>query len=273
DRLGALADTAFGGHTALIRVVPASLPDSQSARDLISDLHNKIVPSAQRTWPDTRMAVGGDQAQLLDTAQVFTRSLPILAVLNLLALTLILGVAFRSIVLPIKAVLMNMLPLVAAMGIVCLVFQFGVGAKLIGLQPPGYVMMMTPAILLTVLFALSMDYEVMILSRIREAYDRSGDNRTAILEGLGQSGKVIVGAAAIMFSVFAAYLFSDINPMREVGLALATAILVDATVVRLALLPSAMMLMGHWNYWLPGNRQRRRSAIELDFRQPVAGPF
>lgn len=255
SRLGALVDNGQGGRTALIRIVPEYLPDSSQTRDLIASLHDRLVPQTEKAWPGVSVEVGGDQAQLLDTARAFAHGLPIIGLLNLVAITAILGLAFRSVILPIKAVLMNMLPLVASMGVVVLVFQFGAASSLLHVHPSGFVMMMTPAILLTVLFALSMDYEVMILSRIREAYDRTGDNRTAILEGLGQSGKVVVGAAAIMFSVFAAYLFSDISPMREVGLALATAILVDATVVRLALLPSAMMLMGRWNYWSPWHKE------------------
>ncbi len=270
SRLGALVDNGHGGTTALVRVVPRFLPDSAQTRALIIDLHDRVVPAFQNRWNGVSIEVGGDQAQLLETARVFARGLPVVALLNLIAITVILGLAFRSVVLPIKAVLMNMLPLVASMGVVVLVFQYGVAGGLLHIKAPGYVMMMTPAILLTVLFALSMDYEVMILSRIREAYDRTGDNRTAILEGLGQSGKVIVGAAAIMFSVFAAYLFSDISPMREVGLALATAIAVDATIVRLALLPSAMILMGRWNYWVPGRKKAVRLPVDPEGQLQLA---
>lgn len=250
-QLSFLLDNGGNAQHALIRVVPKSLPDSETTRQLIRDLRDKDIPAHAAALPGVQVSVGGEQAQLLDMAKLFAHGLPLIAILNLVTITLILGIYFRSVFLPIKAIVMNMLPLLASFGVVIMVFQHGVGAHLIGADSPGYVMLMTPAVLLTVLFALSMDYEIIILSRIKEAYDRTGNNREAILEGLNRTGKVIAGAAAIMFSIFFAYVFADLNPMKEVGLGLATAILLDATVVRLVLLPSTMMLMGKWNYWTP----------------------
>lgn len=250
-QLSYLVDNTHAGQTALLRVVPRAAPDSEQTRGLIQDLRARVVPAHEAALGAASVSVGGEQAKMLDVASTFARRLPLIAGLNLFAIILILGIYFRSIFLPIKAIVMNLLPLLGAFGVVVLVFQHGLGARLIGVTAPGYVMLMTPAILLTVLFALSMDYEVIILSRIKESYDRTGDNRTAILEGLNKSGKVIVGAAAIMFSVFFAYVFADLAPMKEVGLGLASAIIIDATVVRLVVLPATMILMGRWNYWLP----------------------
>jgi RND superfamily putative drug exporter len=262
-QLSMLVDTARGGQTALVRIVPRGLPDAESTRELVRDLRGRIVPSHLTALNGAAVDVGGEQAKMQDIAHAFTERLPLIGLLNLVAITLILAYYFRSVFLPIKAIVMNLLPLVSAFGVVITVFQYGVGARWIGLQAPGFVMLMTPAILLTVLFALSMDYEIIILSRIREAFDRTGDHRASILEGLGESGKVIVGAAAIMFSVFLAYLFADLTPMKEVGLGLATAILIDATLVRLVVLPATMRLMGRWNYWLPSWPKRAIARLGL----------
>lgn len=248
-----LINGSEGASATVLRIAPATSPDSDEARALVEDLRSKVLPAyAERM--DARIAIGGQQAKFVDVFDAFSQAMPLMLGLNFLAIGLLLARLLRSAVLPLKAILTNLLPIMASFGVVVMVFQWGWGAGLLGAVPNGYVMLFTPTILLTVLYAISMDYEVMILSRIREAYDRTGDNRQAVTEGVTHTGRVVLGGALILLSVFAAYLFADFGLMKEIGLALSVAILIDATIVRLLLLPAAMVVLGDWNYWAPKRR-------------------
>jgi putative drug exporter of the RND superfamily len=163
----------------------------------------------------------------------------------------VLTVVFRSLVVPLKAVIMNLLSVGAAYGVLVAVFQWGWGTGLIGLGKEPPIDAWVPMMLYTVTFGLSMDYEVFLLSRIREDYDRSHDNASAVANGLAATARVITAAAAIMFCVFAAFVLGEDRSLKMFGLGLATAVLLDATVVRLVLVPATMELLGDRNWWLP----------------------
>jgi len=245
-----LINRSQGATATVLRIAPSSSPDSDAARVLVEDLRGKVFP-AHAGPLRADISVGGQQAKFVDIFNAFNQAMPLMLGLNFLVIGLLLARLLRSAILPVKAILTNLLPIMAAFGVVVMVFQWGWGAGLIGATANGYVMLFTPTILLTVLYAISMDYEVMILSRIREAYDQSGDNRQAVIEGVTHTGRVVLGGALILLSVFAAYLFADFGLMKEIGLALSVAILIDATIVRLLLLPAAMVVLGDWNYWSP----------------------
>ncbi len=244
-----------GATATLLRIAPSTSPDSDEARALVEDLRHAIFPEHAKGLGAT-LAVGGQQAKFVDVFNAFSQAMPFMVSLNFLAIGLLLARLLRSAVLPVKAIFTNLLPIMAAFGVVVMVFQWGWGAEQLGATPNGYVMLFTPTILLTVLYAISMDYEVMILSTIREAYDRTGNNLQAVVEGVSHTGRVVLGGALILLSVFAAYIFADFGLMKEIGLALSVAIVIDATIVRLLLLPATMAVLGDWNYWTVKRRNR-----------------
>jgi RND superfamily putative drug exporter len=164
---------------------------------------------------------------------------------------LVLLVLLRSVLLPLKAVLMNLLSVAAAYGVLVAVFQYGWLDGLLGYHSLGYIQAMTPPLLLAITFGLSMDYEVFLLSRIRERYEATGDSTTAVAQGLAASARTISSAAVIMVAVFAVFAGTGVASVKEIGLGLAVAIALDATIVRLILVPATMELMGKWNWWLP----------------------
>jgi RND superfamily putative drug exporter len=161
-------------------------------------------------------------------------------------------IVFRSIVVPIKAVIMNLLSIGAAYGVMVAVFQWGWGKDLIGVGKAGPIESFLPMMLFAILFGLSMDYEVFLLSRMKEEYDSNGnDNREAVADGLASTARVITAAAAIMVCVFGSFVFGDNRVVKEFGLGLAFAVLIDATVVRMILVPATMELLGDANWWFP----------------------
>jgi RND superfamily putative drug exporter len=174
---------------------------------------------------------------------------------------------FRSLLVPLKAVAMNLLSIGAAYGVVVAVFQWGWGASLIGVGRPGPVEAWAPMMLFAILFGLSMDYEVFLLSRIRELYDRTGDNTGAVAGGLAATARVITAAAAIMVMVFAGFVLGVDRSIKLFGLGLAAAVLLDATVVRLVLVPAAMQLLGDRNWWLPGWLDRHLPTLHVEAAQ------
>jgi putative drug exporter of the RND superfamily len=158
---------------------------------------------------------------------------------------------FRSLLVPLKAVVMNLLSIGAAYGIVVAVFQWGWGASLIGVGREGPIEAWAPMMLFAIVFGLSMDYEVFLLSRMKEEYDRTGENATAVADGLAATARVITAAALIMVCVFSAFVLGDDRSLKLFGLGLAVAVLVDATIVRMVLVPATMELLGDRNWWIP----------------------
>ena len=181
---------------------------------------------------------------------------------------LVLLVVLRSVLLPLKAVLMNLLSVAAAYGVLVAVFQYGWLDGISGYDSLGYINAVTPPLLLAIVFGLSMDYEVFLLSRIRERYLATGDNRLAVSEGLQASAKVITSAAIIMVVVFGVFALTGVPQIKEIGVGLAVAIALDATIVRLVLVPATMQLMGKWNWWLP--EWLERILPEVDFESDHA---
>jgi RND superfamily putative drug exporter len=173
-------------------------------------------------------------------------------------------VVFRSILVPLKAVVMNLLSVGAAYGVIVAVFQWGWGKDLFGIGEPGPIEAWVPMMMFAVIFGLSMDYEVFLLSRIREDYDRTHDNATAVANGLAVTARVITAAAAIMFCVFGSFVLGNERALNLFGFGLAVAVLLDATVVRLLLVPATMELLGDRNWWLPGWLDRLLPVVHVE---------
>ena len=248
-----------------LRVVPTTAPSDPTTDDLVERLRDEVLPRFGEAH------VGGGTATRIDLANRITGRLPwlILAVIGVACLLLLL--AFRSVLLPVKAALMNIVSVGAAYGVVTAVFQWGWGAGLLGLDGPVPIDSYVPMVLFAVLFGLSMDYEVFLLSAIQEHWTRTGDNRVAVRRGLAETGGVITSAALIMVCVFGSFILVDNPTVKIFGLGLATAIVVDATVVRCLLVPATMVLLGRWNWWLPRWLDRLVPHV-LDHRAPVREP-
>ena len=181
---------------------------------------------------------------------------------------LLLVAVFRSILVPLKAVVMNLLSIGAAYGVVVAIFQWGWGAELIGVASTAPIEAWVPMMLFTILFGLSMDYEIFLLSRIREEYVRTGDNATAVVDGLAHTARVITAAAAIMVTLFLSFVFGfEERAIKLFGMGLAVAIFVDATVVRMVLVPATMELLGNANWWLPRWLNRILPNIHIEGEQ------
>jgi uncharacterized membrane protein YdfJ with MMPL/SSD domain len=174
----------------------------------------------------------------------------------------------RSVLLPLKAVLMNLLSIGAAYGILVVVFQWGWFDGFLGFHSLGALDTINPPLILAVVFGLSMDYEVFLLSRIKERYEEHGDNERAVAEGLSSSARTITSAALIMTAVFLVFTLTGVPSIKEIGLGNAVAIAIDATLVRLILVPAAMVLLGSWNWWLPSWLDRVLPRLSLERRRP-----
>jgi uncharacterized membrane protein YdfJ with MMPL/SSD domain len=243
------------GKAALVRVIGAQDPESQRTLDLIDELRAE-GGKASGIGGLAALDVGGPTAQTVDFANLISGGIWKIFVFVLICTYLVLLVVLRSVLLPLKAVVMNLLSIGAAYGVLVAVFQYGWLDSLLGYDSLGYINAITPPLLLAIVFGLSMDYEVFLLSRIRERYMATGDNRRAVSEGLQASARVISSAAVIMVVVFGTFALTGIPQIKEIGVGLAVAIALDATLVRLVLVPATMELMGKWNWWLPKSLDR-----------------
>ena len=244
------------GRSALVFLVPRSAPESEDVMNFVRELRSASWKEVNDAGLDVR--IGGFSASILDFDEELFGSLKRVVPLVLAVTFMVLVMAFRSIVVPMKAIAMNLISVLAAYGFLVYVFQDGVGADLIGLVPPGGLSSFIVLMLFTILFGLSMDYEVFLLSRIHEAYERSGDNRESVIRGLSQSGGLITSAALIMVVLFGSFGFTKLTATREFGLGLAFAVALDATLIRVVLVPILMRLMGRANWWFPAFLRRRR---------------
>ena len=226
-------------------------PWSTVAIDSIARIRENFVPRAFGGLSGIEVLVGGETAIEKDFLDITTRYTPIVFLLVLGMSFMLLTIVFRSIVVPIKAIIMNLLSVGAAYGIVVLVNQNGVGAKLLGFQQVEAIEAWLPLFLFSVLFGLSMDYHVFLLSRIRERFDRTHDNAESVAYGLRKTGKLITGAALIMVAVFGGFATGELVMMQQMGFGLAVAVLLDATLVRSVLVPATMKLLGERNWYLP----------------------
>ncbi|MFB7368901.1 MMPL family transporter [Streptomyces sp. NPDC056222] len=235
---------------ATLVVFPTSSPQDKATTDTIARLRTEVLPAAIGQGP-ARAHVGGAAASLSDVGRRTSERLPAFVAAVLALSFLLLMLVFRSVVVPLKAVLLNLLSIGAAYGIMVAVFQWGWGGALIGLEATVPIVSFIPMFLFAILFGLSMDYEVFLLSRVREEYLRTGDNGTAIVEGVSGTARIITSAALIMVAVFLSFAVADDPSTKMFGLGLATAIFIDATVVRMVLVPATMTLLGRTNWWLP----------------------
>jgi RND superfamily putative drug exporter len=242
--------TSPSGDAAVIRVIPASSPQSAATSDLVGTLRDDVIPDAVR-GSEVRVHVGGLTASSIDVSERLAGRLPIFIGAVLVLSFLLLMAVFRSLLVPLKAVIMNLLSIGAAYGVVVAVFEWGWLSGVLGVEQTGPIAPFVPMMMFAILFGLSMDYEVFLLSRIREEYDRTGDNAVAVADGLASTARVITAAALIMVTVFGSFILGDIATVKLFGLGLATAILVDATVVRMVLVPATMELLGDRNWWFP----------------------
>ncbi|KAA0921384.1 MMPL family transporter [Streptomyces apricus] len=235
---------------ATLVVFPTTSPQDKATADTIARLRTDVLPTAIGHGP-AKAHVGGAAASLSDVGRRTSQRLPVFVAAVLAMSFLLLMPVFRSILVPLKAVLLNLLSIGAAYGVMVAVFQWGWGGALIGLEATVPIVSFIPMFLFAILFGLSMDYEVFLLSRVREEYLRTGDNGTAIVEGVSRTAPVITSAAFIMTAVFLSFAVAEDPSTKMFGLGLATAILIDATVVRMVLVPATMTLLGRTNWWLP----------------------
>ncbi len=242
--------TAADGTLYLFNVYPDSAPQDEATTDLVERIRDEVVPSVI-TGDEPVVRLTGDTAFVNDFAEYVGDHLPLFVGAVLFLSFILLTTVFHSIVVAAKAVVMNMLSIAASFGALVAVFQWGIGDNLIGLGREGPIEAWAPMMLFAIVFGLSMDYEVFLLTRVREEYDRTGDNAQAVADGLAATGRVISAAAAIMVCVFGAFVLGEGRDLKLLGFGLAFAILVDATVVRLVLVPALMELMGEWNWYLP----------------------
>jgi putative drug exporter of the RND superfamily len=250
------------GDAAFVTVVPTTSPQDSRTTDLVHRLRSEVVPPTAQGGMDVH--VGGLTAAVVDQSDVVSSRLPLLigAVVGLSFLFLL--AAFRSPLIALKAGAMNLLAVGAAYGVLALAAEGGWFGQILGIDGDTPVPPFMPVMMFAVLFGLSMDYEVFLLSRIREEYLRHGDNSRAVSDGLAKTARVITAAAAIMVAVFLAFLVSDEIFLKLLGVGMATAIFLDATVVRMVLVPALMQLFGQANWWIPDWLDRRLPRFDVD---------
>jgi RND superfamily putative drug exporter len=263
------------GELTVVQVTPTTGPASEETQDLVEALRAKADETQNETG--VQAYITGTTALNIDTSDTLSAALPsYVAVVVGLALLLLTAV-FRSILVPVKAAVGFLLTIAAAMGITVWIFQEGHLAGLLGIAQTGPVVSFLPVLMIGILFGLAMDYEVFLVSRMRETFVRTGDARDSVATGFSLSARVVTAAALIMFSVFAAFVISPDAVVKEIGLALAVGVLIDAFVVRMTLVPAAMTLMGDRAWSLPKWLDRRMPNLDIEGEsldveaEPVAG--
>jgi len=238
------------GTAAVFTVISKSEPWADETVDLVEDLREEAIPQALE-GTEASSYVGGQTAGYIDLASQISDKLPLMIAIVVALSFIVLLVAFRSLLVPVKAAAMNLLSVAAAYGVVTAVFQLGWGSSLIGLDHAIPIVSFVPLLMFAILFGLSMDYEVFLLTQMREHYEEYGDERRAVVEGLANTGRVITSAAAIMVCVFTSFVLSGNPVVKEFGVGLAVAIAIDSTLVRCLLVPAVMVLLGKRAWWLP----------------------
>jgi RND superfamily putative drug exporter len=251
------------GDAALITVVPTTGPQQAATEDLVHTLRNDVIPDATK-GTGAEVHVGGATAANIDINTSIASRLAVLIGGVVVVSMLLLLVAFRSVVIAITAAVMNLLSVAAAYGVVAFFLNGGWAGRLIGIDTPTPMAAFNPVIMFALLFGLSMDYEVFLISRMREAWVRTQDNRQAITTGLASTGRVITAAAAIMIVVFASLIPSDQVFIKVAGVGMVAAILVDAAIIRMLLVPAVMHLLGRGNWWLPRSMALRLPHLHIE---------
>jgi len=250
--VAAVSEPSFDkqGTVAVFTVISKSEPWADETVELVEDLRETTIPGALQGTKASSY-VGGQTAGYIDLATQISDKLPLMIAIVVALSFIVLLVAFRSLLVPIKAAAMNLLSVAAAYGIVTAVFQLGWGSSLIGLDHAIPIVSFVPLLMFAILFGLSMDYEVFLLTQMREHFKEYGDERRAVVEGLANTGRVITSAAAIMVCVFTSFVLSGNPVVKEFGVGLAVAIAIDSTLVRCLLVPAVMVLLGKRAWWLP----------------------
>jgi RND superfamily putative drug exporter len=268
------AKVSGNGKAAVFSAIPTTGPSAEATSDLVSRLRDDVIPPATKGTALTAY-VGGSTAAYVDLADVIGDKLP-QVIITVVALSfLLLVVAFRSILVPVTSAAMNLLSVAAAYGVLTAVFEKGWGVELIGLDHSIPIVSFVPLLMFAILFGLSMDYQVFLVSRIGERYlELDRDNHEAVVEGLATSARVITSAALIMVVVFSSFVLNGNPTVKQFGIGMAAAIAIDATVVRCLLVPSVMMLLGRSNWWLPGWMDKiiPRVGLETEEALPPLGP-
>jgi RND superfamily putative drug exporter len=259
----AVPNDASTPTAVLWNLYPSGAPQSAEAADLVQRLRSDVVPSAVgESGLDVK--VTGSVAVNVDFSRYLAERLPVFFVVVLLLSFVLLMAVFRSLLVPLKAVLMNLLSIGSAYGAVVAVFQWGWGASLIGLGGSAPIDPWLPVMMFAIVFGLSMDYEVFLLSRVKEEYDRTGDNESAVADGLAKTARVITAAAAIMVFVFGSFVLDANRSIKMFGFGLGVAVFLDATLVRMLLVPATMALLGDRNWWLPRWLDRVLPKIDVE---------
>jgi RND superfamily putative drug exporter len=256
-----VVDTAAG--VATIVAFPNTSPQEHATFDTVERLRHEVFPDVL-SGTGVSAHVGGPTANFGDVANRVSDRLPLFIAAVVVLSFMLLMFVFRSVLVALKAAVLNLLSIGASYGLLVMVFQWGWGKSLIGLESTVPIVSFIPMFMFAVLFGLSMDYEVFLLSRVREEYVATGDNETAVIRGLAGTARVITSAALIMISVFAGFVLGNDPLTKMMGLGLASAILIDATVVRVVLVPATMQLLGDANWWLPRWLDRRMPTIDID---------
>ena len=250
------------GRVAVMEVYPASAPQAQATTDLVNHLRNDVLPPFKKNLGE-RPLVGGFTAGSIDFSHVLAGKLPLFIGIVVVLSALLLFVIFRSLVIPVQAALMNLLSIGGALGVTVVVFQNGFLAGALGVTP-GPIEPWIPVLMFAVVFGLSMDYEVFLISRVREEWVRRRDASRAVADGIAYTGRVISAAAAIMICVFLSFMLGDQRSIKEFGFGLAAAVFLDAIVVRCVLLPAVLEILGPRTWWLPTWIDRRLPRIRIE---------
>jgi len=255
-------------NTGVFSVYPTSSPQDEETTDLLDHIRNEVIPPIE-SQTGAQLHVGGINAIFEDFGEAIAEKLPLFIGVVVLLSALLLMMVFRSIWVPVKAVVMNLLSIGAAFGLIVAVFQWGWGASLIGVDNTGPIISFFPIFLFAIVFGLSMDYEVFLMSRIHEEWEHTHDPTGAVTRGLALTGRVITAAAAIMITVFASFMLGDERIIKLFGLGLAAAVLIDAVVIRSILVPAIMQLLGRRAWWFPEwlSRVLPRLSVEPPERQ------
>ncbi|MGN6664817.1 MAG: MMPL family transporter [Solirubrobacterales bacterium] len=251
------------GTVAVFTVISKSEPWADETVELVEDLRETVVPQALQ-GTQANAYVGGQTAGYIDLATQIADKLPLMIAIVVGLSFIVLMIAFRSLLVPVKAAAMNLLSVAAAYGVVTAVFQLGWGASLIGLDHAIPIVSFVPLLMFAILFGLSMDYEVFLLTQMREHFQEYGDERRAVVEGLANTGRVITSAAAIMVCVFTSFVLNGNPVVKEFGVGLAVAIAIDSTLVRCLLVPAVMVLLGRRVWWLPRWLDRALPHISIE---------
>jgi uncharacterized membrane protein YdfJ with MMPL/SSD domain len=269
--ISSVALPAYAGDSALIQATPNAPSESDAATALVGRLRTSIIP-ASALGQRASVNVGGETARNEDVRDQIGGSMWKIILFVLALSFIVLMVMLRSLLLPLKAVLMNLLSIGAAYGVIIAIFQWGWFDGLLGFESQGALDTINIPLIFAIVFGLSMDYEVFLMSRIRERYMVHGDNERAVAEGLSSSARTISSAALIMSSVFAVFVLTGVPSIKELGVGCAVAIALDATLVRLILVPAAMKLMGDWNWWMPSWLDRLIPDLSFEAGEPEAEP-